>query len=247
MARPTLDAPPAAASEGRRVGAQSLVAGVLVSHGGSVGHSVLMPGLVPVPGSGKRHDSRVGSDVSKECDSLLPMWRDAVRSLSVDTASYEPVAHVSVDADAGWETMRISPDYERVPSARIVAGNPGTSRETMPIPPDCERVPGSSDTAGATDGSWGTISIAPDRAHKPGAGVAGVAAGRNRETIPIPSDCESVPGTGGDAGNPFFVRFYVDDNILKEVRYDVPWSPLRRITFYCSAPAVHGNPLFKTA
>ena len=64
MARPTLDAPPAAVSEGGRVGAQPLVVGVLGSHGGSVGHYILMPELVPVPGSGKRHDSRVGSDVS---------------------------------------------------------------------------------------------------------------------------------------------------------------------------------------
>ena len=157
------------------------------------------------------------------------------------------VAHVSVDADAGWETMRVLPDCERVPSAYIVAGSPDASRETIPIPPDCERVPGSGVTARATDASWETILISPDRAHMPGAGVAAVAPGSDREMMPIPSDCESVPGTGGDAGNSFFVRFFVDDNILIEVGYDVPWSPSRRITCDSSAPVLHGNPPFETA
>ena len=31
------------------------------------------------------------SGVSKECGSRLPIWRDAVRSFSVDAAAYEPV------------------------------------------------------------------------------------------------------------------------------------------------------------
>ena len=37
--------------------------------------------------------------------------------------------------------------------------------------------------------------------------------------MPISSDCERVPGNGGDAGDPFFVRFYLDDGILVEVRF----------------------------
>ena len=57
------------------------------------------------------------------------------------------VALVSVDANAGWETMPIPPDCERVPSAGVFAGSQPTSRETMQIPPDCERVPGSGVTS----------------------------------------------------------------------------------------------------
>ena len=53
------------------------------------------------------------------------------------------VEHVRGDADAGWETMLIPPDCERVPSAGGVAGSRDAGRETMPIPPDCERLPGS--------------------------------------------------------------------------------------------------------
>ena len=80
------------------------------------------------------------------------------------------VAHARVDADAGWETMPIPPDCERVPSADGVVGSLDAGREMMPIPPDCERVPGS---AGAP--------------------------GPDRETMPIPSDCERLPCNGGDA------------------------------------------------
>lgn len=32
------------------------------------------------------------------------------------------------------------------------------------------------------------------------------------------NDCSRVPGVGGDAENPLFVRYYVDDGILVEVR-----------------------------
>ena len=73
MARPTLDAPPAAVSKVRGVVAQPLVVGVLGSYGGSASHSALMPGLVPASGSGKRDDAHVGFGVSKESGSLLPM------------------------------------------------------------------------------------------------------------------------------------------------------------------------------
>ena len=61
------------------------------------------------------------------------------------------------------------------------------------------------------------MSIPPDSTHIPGAGVAAGVPSPDRETMPIPSDCEGVPGNGSDAGNPFFVRFYVDDGILVEV------------------------------
>ena len=50
-----------------------------------------LPWLVPAPESGTRHDARVRLGVSNECGTLLPMWRDGVRSLSVDAAAYEPV------------------------------------------------------------------------------------------------------------------------------------------------------------
>ena len=46
--------------------------------------------------------------------------------------------------------------------------------------------------------------------------------------MPIPSDCERVPGNGGDAGNPFFVRVYVDDVILVEDRFFQDGRRLRR-------------------
>ena len=156
------------------------------------------------------------------------------------------VAHVSVGADAGWETMPIPPDCERVPSASVVAGSPDTGRETMPIPPDWERVPDFGVTAGVTDVGWETISIPPDQAHIPGAG----APGPDRETMPIPSDCERVAGNEGDAGDPFFVRFCIDDGILVEVRSFLDERRLRRAKeslasdlFDCSAPAVYGTPL----
>lgn len=35
----------------------------------------------------------------------------------------------------------------------------------------------------------------------------------------LPSGCQKVQGTGGFAGSPFFVRYYVDDGILVEVRF----------------------------
>ena len=139
------------------------------------------------------------------------------------------VAHVKVDADAGRETMPISPDCERVPSAGAVAGSPDASRKTMPIPPDCERDPGSGITAGVTDAGWETMSIPLDYIHKPGAGVATGAAGPDRETMPIPPDCERVPGNDSDAGDPFFVRFYVDDGILVEVRLFQNGRRFRRV------------------
>ena len=55
------------------------------------------------------------------------------------------------------------------------------------------------------------MSIPPDRAHIQGTGVAAGAPYPVRETMPIPSDYEHKPGTGGDAGDSFFIRFYVDD------------------------------------
>ena len=91
MARPTLEGPPVAASKGVKVGAQSLAVDVFGSHGGNAGRPVLLPGSVPAPGSGTRHDARMRPDVSEECGSLLQMWRDVVRSLPVDDAVYEPI------------------------------------------------------------------------------------------------------------------------------------------------------------
>ena len=70
--------------------------------------------------------------------------------------------------------------------------------------------------------------IPPDRTHIPGAGVATGAPGPDQETMSIPSDCERVPGNGGHAGDPFFVRFYVDDGILVEVRFFQDGCKLRR-------------------
>ena len=110
MARPTLETRPAAASAGRIVEAQLFVV-VLVSHGGGASRQVILPGSVlapgsamrhdalyirlpgsvPAPGSGTQHDARVKRGVSNECGSRLPMWRRAVRSLSVDAAAHEPV------------------------------------------------------------------------------------------------------------------------------------------------------------
>ena len=66
--------------------------GVLGSYGGSAGRPVLLlPGSVLAPGSGTRYDARVKPGVNKKCGSLLPMWRDAVDSLSVDAAAYDSV------------------------------------------------------------------------------------------------------------------------------------------------------------
>ena len=150
-------------------------------------------------------------------------FQDAVFSEHSKSA----VAHVRVDGDAGWE-MPIPPDCERVPSAGVFAGTPDAGRATMPIPPDCERVPGSSITAGATDAGWETMSIPPDHTHIPSVGVAAGAPGPYRETMPIPSDCERVPGDAGDAGDPFFVRLYLSDGILVEVRFFQDGRRLRR-------------------
>ena len=63
------------------------------------------------------------------------------------------------------------------------------------------------------------MSIPPYCTHIPGVGVAAGAPGPDRETIPIPSGCERMPGNGGDAGDPFLVRFYFDDGILIEMRF----------------------------
>ena len=139
------------------------------------------------------------------------------------------MAHVRVDTDASWETMPIPPYYERVPSAGVAAGNPDADRETMPIPPDCKHVPGSGIIAGVADVGWETISILPDCTLIRDAGVAAGAPGPNQETMSIPSDSERVPGNGGDAGDPFVVRFYVHDSILAEVRFFQDGRRLRRM------------------
>ena len=39
----------------------------------------------------------------------------------------------------------------------------------------------------------------------------------DRETMPIPSHYVRVPGAGGDTGDPFFVRCYIDGGILVKV------------------------------
>ena len=119
-----------------------------------------------------------------------------------------------MNTDASWETILIPPDYERVPSTGVAAGNPDADRETIPIPPDCKHVPGSGITAGVADAGWETISIAPDYTRIPDASIAAGAPGPDQETMSIPSDCERVYGNGGDAGDPLVVRFYVDDSIL---------------------------------
>ena len=72
-----------------KVGAQPLAVGMFGSHGRSIGRPVFLPGSVPAPGSGTRYDARVKPAVNKQCGSLLPMWREAVRSLSVDAAAYD--------------------------------------------------------------------------------------------------------------------------------------------------------------
>ena len=87
----TLETPPLVASEGAKVGAQPLTVGVFGSYGGSAGRPVLLPGLFTAFGSGTRYDARVKSSVDKEYDYLLLIWRDAVRSLSVDAAAYDSV------------------------------------------------------------------------------------------------------------------------------------------------------------
>ena len=59
MARPTLEVPLAALSEGRRVGDRFLTVDVLCSHGGSVRRPVYLQGSIPAPGPGTRRDARV--------------------------------------------------------------------------------------------------------------------------------------------------------------------------------------------
>ena len=134
-----------------------------------------------------------------------------------------------MDTDAGWETVPIPPDYERVPSTGVAAGHPDADRQTMPIPPDCKHVPGSGITADVADAGWGTISTAPDYTRIPDADVAAGAPGPDPETMSIPSDCERVLGNGGDAGDPFVVRFYVDDSILVGARFFQDGRRLRRM------------------
>ena len=146
----------------------------------------------------------------------------------VSEHSRSAVANVNTDADAGCETMPILPDCERVPCPGIVAGSPDAGRETVLIPPDCERVSGSGVTAGVTDAGLEAMSIQPDYAYIPGASFAAGAPGSDWKTMPIPSDCLRVPGTGGDAGDLFFVWFYVDDGNLVEVRLFQDRRRLRR-------------------
>ena len=55
------------------------------------------------------------------------------RDVMVSGHGRSAIAHVSVDADAGWETMPIPPDCKCVPSAGVVAGSPGAGMETLPI------------------------------------------------------------------------------------------------------------------
>ena len=138
------------------------------------------------------------------------------------------VGHVRMDADTGWETMPIPSDCERVPSAGVVAASPDAGRETMSIPSDCERASGSGITAGVTDAGWKTMSIPPNCVHIPCVNVAAGAPSHDQETMPIPSDFERVPGNGCDAGDPFFVRFYVDDGILVDARFFQDRRRLRR-------------------
>ena len=57
----------------------------------SSGRLCFLAKSVPSPKSGTRHDARVRPGMSKECGLMLPMWRDAVRSLSVDATAHEPV------------------------------------------------------------------------------------------------------------------------------------------------------------
>ena len=52
MMKPAVKAPPAAMSEGRRVGDRPLTVGVLGTYGGSAGCPVILPVSVPAPGSG---------------------------------------------------------------------------------------------------------------------------------------------------------------------------------------------------
>lgn len=37
--------------------------------------------------------------------------------------------------------------------------------------------------------------------------------------VPVPLDCLPIAGEGGFAGSRFFVRYYVDDGVLSEVRF----------------------------
>ena len=94
-------APPVAGSEEVKVGAQPLAVGVFGSHGGSAGRRVLLPVSVSTPGSGTRYDARVKPGVSKECESLLPMWRDALRPLSLDAVNGDTEVYAAPPCELG--------------------------------------------------------------------------------------------------------------------------------------------------
>ena len=111
------------------------------------------------------------------------------------------------NTDVGREAITISPDFERVSNAGVVAGSPDAGREMVSIPLDSKLVPDSGVTADATDAGWETMSIPSDCAHIPGAGIAADALGPRRERTPTPSDYERVPGTGSNAGGPLFKSF----------------------------------------
>ena len=88
-------------------------------------------------------------------------------------------------------------------------------------------------------GFWGLMASALEHAHThstfQGADVSqqGAAAvvhvrispPRGVPVVSIPGDCGPVSGSGGNAGNYFFVRYYVDDGILVEVQW---WPDGRR-------------------
>lgn len=144
------------------------------------------------------------------------------------------LAHFSANADADWETMATPPDSERLPTIGVVASSLDSGRETIRILPDWELVLGSGVTTCAADAGWEatdagreTISIPPDYAHIPAAGVAAGAPGPMTQS---PSDCERVLDIGSDAGDPFFVRFYVDNCILVVIRFFQDERKLRRAT-----------------
>ena len=88
MVSPTLEAPPAVASEGRKVEAEPLAVGIFGSHNETAGRPVCLPVSVPASGSATFYDERVRSGVGTECGLLLPMWHNAVCFLSVDAATY---------------------------------------------------------------------------------------------------------------------------------------------------------------
>ena len=106
MARPPLEASPAAASGERRVGAQPLIVGTLGSPGGSADRPTILLGSY---NSRIRYgqDARMRPGVSQKCGSLLPMGRDAVRSLFVDAAAYEPELGALSVNDIVYESLEL--------------------------------------------------------------------------------------------------------------------------------------------